>query len=116
MSWLDLALWTRRSTAKVSGQFRNLRACFGLGDLQVVARLQSHPAFGLIAEPVSETERRVARNGTLAVHDLRDPVRWHLKLPRQLGRCYTKHSQLLRQDFAWVVDRSTRGVLLSGAA
>ena len=51
-------------------------------------------------EPVSETERGIAGNRTLALNDLRDAVRRHGNLTRQLGRRDLEFAQFVGENLA----------------
>lgn len=68
---------------------------FLLGKAQVVARLQAHPELGGVAEPVSQAQRGVARDGALAVNDLGDAVGGDVELAGQLGRRDAERLQFL---------------------
>ena len=69
-------------------QTSDLATGLRLGDLEVVLDLKGQPELWIVPEPVREAERRVASDGTLAIHDLRDAVCGHVKLPGQFGRRY----------------------------
>src|SRR5260221_7082124 len=69
-------------------------------DAQIIGRLQVKPEFGAGLEPVAQPQRRVARDGALAMNDLRDAIGWYADLPRQFGRRYAKPAQFVRQDLS----------------
>ena len=81
----------------------DLTTCFGSGNRQVVPCLEGHPVFRIVTEPVSETERRIACDGALAVDDLGDPVGRDAELTRKLGRRHADGFKLLGEDLARVM-------------
>jgi hypothetical protein len=56
------------------------------GHAEIVLHLKVHPELRWIAEPVCEAQCGVARDGPLAVDNLRNAVGRNAKLARQFGR------------------------------
>src|SRR6185369_14034641 len=68
------------------------------GDAQIMGHLQVEPEFGAGLEPVAQPQRRIARNGALAMNYLRDAVGGYADLPRQFSRRHIKLTQFVRQN------------------
>jgi hypothetical protein len=78
------------------------------GQPHIVERLQVHPELRTRAEPVSEAQRSVAGDRTLAVNDLADAISGHANLPRKLGGAHAKLFKFVGEDFAgWIGVRAT---------
>lgn len=105
-----------RTAVQALWQPVDLTACFVLRNLKVVSRLQGHPVLQFVAEPVGDAACGVARDGALAIHDLRDPVGGYVKLPGQLGQRYAEGRKFVRQDFDRVMGRSSHRVIFAGVA
>lgn len=68
---------------------------------QLVVRLQDDPDLGRDAEVAAQSQRRVRRDGPLAVDDLADAPRRHVDVPGQLVDANTQRlHELFEEDFS----------------
>src|SRR3990172_6825696 len=73
-----------RSSPERSDTSLDLLSRIPHGHAQLVARLKVDPDLGRDAEVPAQSQRRIRRNGPLAIDDLADPPRRHVDVPGQL--------------------------------
>lgn len=61
---------------------------------------------------MSEPERGVASDGTLAVNNLRDAIGGHGQLPRKSGCRYAERFEFFGKHLAWMYGWTWHGVAL----
>src|SRR5262249_23927881 len=83
-------------------QVLEVSADFTLGDAQLVDLLKVQPEFRTRAEEVSQPQRRISGDRTLAVEDMCDPVGRHFQLPRQSRGTHPECLELLGKMLARV--------------
>ena len=92
---------------------RNFFACRLLSQPNVVSALKIEPELRADAEPMAETQRRVACDVALPLDDLNHAIRRHLDLPRKLRRRNAQFRELIGENFAGVDGGAGYGMLLS---
>src|SRR5208337_1724264 len=102
------SICTERVPSKPCWQFLDLVAGKAVGDPNVMGRLQVQPELRARSEPVAEPKRRIARDRSFPLHDLRDPIGRHRQLPRQFGWGNVELLKLIGKDFTGMDGRVMR--------
>jgi hypothetical protein len=71
-------------------------------DTEVVETLQVEPELRARTEEVAQTQRRIARDGALAIENRRHAVRGNFELTRELRGAHVERLQLLGELITWM--------------
>ncbi len=81
------------------GQLPHFFSGFRFCQPQIILALHIQPKLRIHAEPMAQPQSRIARNGTLALNDLANPIRRNLDLPGQCARSKANFGESIAENF-----------------